>query len=259
MRWQSQPFAQGLRLLSASLQSPNQDLQAELQGEWRFTSQDEHRTSAQLQVSGSNLGSGLSDWNIVHNISGGRLQASADLSWPGAPTYFDLKFANAEGRLRVDEGRLLEVDPGAGRWLGLFSLNMLPRRLALDFRDVFQRGLVFDELTASFQLHEGQLYTPDLQVKGPAARIDIRGRTGLIEQDYDQVILVTPNVRSTLPLAGAFLGGPVAGVAVYLFERIIGLGDRLDDSMRLEYRVTGPWDAPKVEAQVREIETAPSP
>lgn len=259
LRWQSVPFDQGLRLLSASVASRDQHLQAEAQGEWHIQDHAEHRTQADIRLFGGDLGQGLSALNINHNISGGRLLATARAHWPDAATHFALEIADAQGELSIEEGRLLEVEPGAGRWLGLFSLNMLPRRLALDFRDVFQRGLVFDEFKGPFDLQQGQLYTPNLLVNGPAARIQIRGRTGLLAQDYDQVILVSPNVRSTLPLAGAFLGGPVAGIAVFLFERIAGLGDRLDDSMRLEYRVTGPWDAPEVEAQVREIEATPSP
>ncbi|SIT66434.1 Uncharacterized conserved protein YhdP, contains DUF3971 and AsmA2 domains [Ectothiorhodosinus mongolicus] len=259
LRWQSVPFDQGLRLLSASVASRDQYLQAEAQGEWRIGEDAEHRTEAHIRFFGDDLGQGLSALNINHNISGGRVLATARVHWPDAATHFALEIAEAQGELNIEEGRLLEVEPGAGRWLGLFSLNMLPRRLALDFRDVFQRGLVFDEFKGAFDLQQGQLYTPDLLLHGPAARIQIRGRTGLLAQDYDQMILVSPNVRSTLPLAGAFLGGPVAGIAVFLFERIAGLGDRLDDSMRLEYHVTGPWNAPEVEAQVREIATTPSP
>jgi uncharacterized protein YhdP len=70
---------------------------------------------------------------------------------------------------------------------GLLSLQTLPRRLTLDFSDVFKKGLTFDRIKGSFLLERGDAYTTNLYLDGPAARIDISGRTGLAVNDYDQL------------------------------------------------------------------------
>ena len=43
---------------------------------------------------------------------------------------------NGNLSLELERGQLRTVKPGAGRMLGLLSVTELPRRLALDFRDV---------------------------------------------------------------------------------------------------------------------------
>ena len=43
-------------------------------------------------------------------------------------------------QLALASGQFHKVNPGAGRLLGVLSLQSLPRRLTLDFRDVFAEG-----------------------------------------------------------------------------------------------------------------------
>ena len=46
---------------------------------------------------------------------------------------------------RADDGRLTDVEPGgAGRVFGLLSVQALPRRLRLDFSDMFREGFGYD-------------------------------------------------------------------------------------------------------------------
>ena len=40
-----------------------------------------------------------------------------------------------------------------------------------------------------------------MMMDSASARIDISGRTGLVAEDYDQVVTVTPKLSSTFPLA----------------------------------------------------------
>ncbi|WP_348240492.1 AsmA-like C-terminal region-containing protein, partial [Salmonella enterica] len=70
--------------------------------------------------------------------------------------------------------------------LGLFSVAALPRRLALDFSDLTDKGLSFDTIHGDFELRDGNAYTNNLLLRGPAAEIGVAGRTGLSSQDFDQ-------------------------------------------------------------------------
>ena len=104
--------------------------------------------------------------------------------------------------MALDKGQIVGLKPGAGRVLGLASLAELPRRLALDFSDLTDKGFAFDTIRGDFDLHDGSAYTDNVLVKGPAAEIGLIGRVGLKNKDYDQTAVVTGNVGSSpLPLA----------------------------------------------------------
>jgi uncharacterized protein (TIGR02099 family) len=167
-----------------------------------------------------------------------------DLSWPGALT--DDPLSQAEGRVRVSlgKGQIVGLKPGAGRVLGLASFSELPRRLALDFSDVTDKGFAFDTVRGSFELRDGSANTDDVVVKGPAAEIGLIGRVGLKNRDYDQTAVVTGNVSSTLALP-AFAAGPIVGGAALLFTQLFK--QPLRGLVRGYYRITGTWDNPIVE------------
>jgi uncharacterized protein (TIGR02099 family) len=168
-----------------------------------------------------------------------------DLSWVGAPTDAALSEATGHVQLALDKGQIVGLKPGAGRVLGLASVAALPRRLALDFSDLTDKGLAFDTVRADFDLREGSAYTDNVLVKGPAAEIGLIGRVGLKNKDYDQTAVVTGNLGSSpLPLAG-FVGGPVLGAAVLLFTQVFK--QPLKGLARGYYRITGSWDNPTVE------------
>jgi uncharacterized protein YhdP len=129
--------------------------------------------------------------------------------------------------------------------LGLFSVAALPRRLGLDFKDLTDKGLAFDSVHGDFELRDGNAYTSNLLLRGPAAEIGIAGRTGLATRDYDQTAIVTGNLGASPALAGALAGGPVVGAAVLLFSQVFK--EPLKGITRGYYRITGPWDNPTVE------------
>jgi uncharacterized protein (TIGR02099 family) len=176
-----------------------------------------------------------------------------DLNWVGAPTSEALSDAKGHVQLALDKGQIVGLKPGAGRMLGLASVAALPRRLALDFSDLTDKGLAFDTVRADFDLHDGSAYTDNVLVKGPAAEIGLIGRVGLKNKDYDQTAVVTGNLGSSpLPLAG-FVGGPVVGAAVLVFSQVFK--QPLKGLARGYYRITGSWDNPIVE-RIKSAEAA---
>ncbi|MFP4682457.1 MAG: YhdP family protein [Ectothiorhodospira sp.] len=247
----TQPQSDGLEILRAEARTPDRALTLSLRGQWRDRGDGAHHTTVEGALEAGDLGRGLGALDFRHPFQEGRGEVRASLSWPGAPFAPDPAGLRGRGSLRMEEGRLAEVEPGAGRLLGLFSLELLPRRLNLDFRDLVQRGFAYDRMEGEFTVKEGALYTPDLHIRGPSARIHIQGTTDLVRRSYDQRIIVTPSVGGTLPLAGVLLGGPVAGLAVFVFDRVTGVGTAIDEAARVEYRVTGPWGDPRVAAVAR--------
>ena len=167
-----------------------------------------------------------------------------DLNWPGAPTDDPLEQAAGRVKVSLGKGQIVGLKPGAGRVLGLASFSELPRRLALDFSDVTDKGFAFDTVRGDFDLRDGSATTDNVVVKGPAAEIGLIGRVGLKNRDYDQTAVVTGNVSSTLALP-AFAAGPIVGGAALLFTQLFK--QPLKGLVRGYYRITGTWDNPTVE------------
>ncbi|HXC08481.1 MAG TPA: YhdP family protein [Steroidobacteraceae bacterium] len=167
-----------------------------------------------------------------------------DLNWAGPPTGENLSQAAGHLQLSLEKGQIVGLNPGAGRVLGLTSVAALRRRLALDFSDLTDKGLAFDTAKGDFDLRDGNAYTENVLVKGPAADIGLIGRVGLKNRDYDQTAVVTGSVGNSLPLA-ALAGGPVVAGAVLLFTQVFK--QPLKGLARGYYRITGSWDNPIVE------------
>ena len=163
------------------------------------------------------------------------------------------------GRMQITlkDGQLVDVEPGAGRVLGLLSIAQLPRRLLLDFRDFFAKGFGFNRIHGSIAFADGKARSDDLEIDGPAARIRIRGAADLHARSYDQTVEVEPRTGNLLTAVGAITAGPVGAavgaVANAVLSRPIG-----EAGMRV-YRVTGPWSEPKVEVIDRAAAPAPAP
>jgi uncharacterized protein YhdP len=190
------------------------------------------------------------DYDVVIEAKSGKMDF--DLSWLGAPTEAALSVATGHVQAALDKGQITGLKPGAGRVVGLASVAALPRRLALDFSDLTDKGFAFDTIRGDFDLADGSAKTDNVLVKGPAAEIGLIGRVGLKNKDYDQIAVVTGNVSSPLPLA-AFAAGPVIGGAVLLFTQVFK--QPLKGLARGYYRITGNWDNPTVE-RIKSAEAA---
>jgi uncharacterized protein (TIGR02099 family) len=214
-------------------------------------------THLKLDIASDDFGALLADFGMANRLGGGEGTVKFDAGWPGSPVAF--KLDQLEGSLQLDakEGRLLEIEPGAGRVLGLLSLAQLPRRLTLDFRDFFSKGFAFNEMKGTVRFGNGQAHSDKLRIDGPAATIDIRGAANLQAQSYDQTIEVRPKAGNLLTAIGAVAGGPV-GAAIGAAANVV-LSKPLGSMAAKTYRVTGPWKEPKVEVISREESRAALP
>lgn len=215
------------------------------------------RTHLSVALDSSDVGSLLGGFGFAGQIGGGKGKARLDAGWPGSPAGFALGSLEGSLNLEVRDGRLIEVDPGAGRVLGLLSVAQLPRRLTLDFRDLFSKGFAFDRVGGTVRFGNGSARSDDLVIDGPAANIAIRGAADLRAQSYDQTIEVRPKAANVLTAVGALAAGPV-GAAIGAAANAV-LQRPLGSLASKTYRVTGPWKEPKVEVLTREQTRATPP
>ncbi len=233
----------GLRLDRAEVHAPTFSAQAT--GRW--TGQDD---SEWVEVDGTAHSTDVRETLVAlafePSMSGPSADVRGQLRWRDGLDATILERLNGHAHVQAKEGQILTVQPGAGRVLGLLSVANLPRRLALDFHDLTEKGFAFDSLQGDFDFRDGNAYTNNLVVKGPAADIGLIGRTGFKAQDYDQTAVVTGHFSDGLAAAGAIVGGPVIGGALFLFGKVFQ--GAVEGSARGYYRISGTWDKPKVDS-----------
>lgn len=251
-RFRTSPIPGGLRLDEFATTGGKQRFKGS--GSWTGTDANA-RSELKLDVNSDDIGALLVGLGLGGQVAGGEGAFGVVADWRGSPDRFNLANVNADLTLNARDGRLLEIEPGAGRVLGLLGVTQLRRRLMLDFSDFFAKGFAFDRIKGRGHLANGQLRTDELAIRGPAADIQVRGVTDLRNQSFDQTVEVKPHSGGLLAAVGALAGGP-AGAAVGALANAV-----LDKPMRgigaKTYRITGPWAQPKVETVPGESVTPP--
>ncbi|MGA1561876.1 MAG: YhdP family protein [Gammaproteobacteria bacterium] len=211
-----------------------------------------------MDVDSKSLQALVSPFGYQGGIDRAAVKVRSNTQWLGSPADFDWTGMVGDMRMEIGKGRLLDVEPGAGRVFGLLGVHTLPRRLTLDFTDLFKKGLGFDRIVGDFEFKGGHAITDNLILESPSADIRFQGRIGLAERDYDQIVTVNPKVSESLPVAGAIAGGPagaaVGGVLMLLQKITEKEGKGIATT---QYRMTGSWDDPQMEKLA--AVTAPSP
>jgi uncharacterized protein YhdP len=196
------------------------------------------------KLSSSNVMDTLQRLNYQPIIDSNEMDIELDIKWPGPPRDDYLSYTNGDFSVSLGSGQLVEVEPGAGRMFGLLSVVALPRRLSLDFRDVFNKGFGFDEITGDFILKNAEAITCNLNLKGPAADIGVIGGVDLMAMQYDQAAIVSTNYGNTLPIVGAVVAGPPAAAALLLFSQIFK--KPLQEMAQIYYDVPGTFEIPNI-------------
>lgn len=231
----------GLMIESLTLKSARDELNA--YGAWEQDSLSS-KTALKGELNSQSLGGLLKDMGILKDLKDAESTLHFDLNWPNSPQGFSKDELSGVVSLKSGKGRLLSIEPGIGRVFGVLSLETLQRRLQLDFSDLVQKGLSFDSIKGRFNILNGDAQTDGFYLKSPSARLDIVGRVGLANEDYDQLITVTPQTSESLPVAGALAGGPLLGAAVFVVQKIAG--STFNKVGAYQYHVTGGWDDPQI-------------
>jgi uncharacterized protein YhdP len=178
------------------------------------------------------------------SVRRGTASLEGGLSWAGPPTAFD--YASLTGKLKLEaaNGQFNKLEPGVGRLLGIVSLQSLPRRIGLDFRDIFSEGFAFDNLHGSFAVAHGVMETRDFQLQGPAAKVLMNGSVDLARETQDLKVRVQPSVGETIA-TGVLLVNPAVGAAAWVMNKVFG--NPFDKAFAFDYAVKGSWVEPTVE------------
>lgn len=240
---ETRPMADGMSLDKVNSHSKDIDMQAH--GVWTRKN-GYHRSTFGIELKARDFGAMLDALGYGGKLAGGEITASIDASWAGTPSAFALNRINGGAlHMKIADGRIPNLEPGAGRLAGLLNLAALPRRLAFDFGDLFNKGFSFDLAQGVFTMTDGYAYTDGFEVKSPTADMRIQGAIGLKTSEWNMRVEVTPHVGATVFAgAGALVGGPVGAAAGALVGGV--LGKAINQATQSEYKVSGSWDKPEI-------------
>lgn len=206
----------------------------------------QHITQLDLVLQSNDFGAGLSRLGLDGVIDEGQGSIEIKLGWP-APIYLPAT-AELDGEININlqSGSIVPLEPGAGRVVGLFAFQALPRRLDLDFKDLTGDGLAFRSIAGSIDIIEGIAQVPLLQLTGPIGVVDVVGISDLTTQQFDQVVTVLPRVSAALPIIGAITGGASAGIGTLVATGVLkAFGVDFDRIGLRTYSLTGEWSSPQ--------------
>ena len=214
-----------------------------LDGLWQV-GPDRPRTQVNLQLEVNDIGKLLTRLGYPQGVQRGTAKLEGSVAWAGAPFELDHETLTGNLVLEAAKGQFVKLEPGIGKLLGILSLQSLPRRVSLDFRDVLSEGLAFDEIVGAAKIDRGVARTENFRIQGPAVRVTMRGDVDLARETQNLRVRITPHVSDTLSIAGALVGGPAAGVAAFIAQKV--LKDPFDQIVSFDYDVTGTWSDPQV-------------
>jgi len=208
---------------------------------------NEQTSQIDLKFQSDNIGKVLASMGNSEVMAEGRGSLSVLLAWDGAVYKPDLASLDGKVTIRFKDGRLLRVEPGAAKLIGLFVLQEIPRRLSLDFRDVVRDGLDFGRITGDITVEDGIATTHLLRLEGPIGVVDVTGVSDLQARTLDQKVEVLPRVSAALPILGLLSGGATAGISALLATPVLKkLGIDFDRIGLTEYSVQGSWESPTI-------------
>jgi uncharacterized protein YhdP len=213
-------------------------------GRW-MTSRNESQSSLSYELDITDAGQLLDRVGFERTLKGGKGKMDGEISWRGDPTEFD--FPTMSGRLsvKITGGQFLKAEPGVAKLLGVMSLQTLPRRLTLDFRDVFSEGFAFDSIASTATITRGTLKTDSFKMRGPNALVLMDGSVDLVNETQNLNVVVIPELNAGgASVVYGLAVNPVIGLGAFLAQYF--LKNPVSAALTQDYQVTGPWKDPVI-------------
>jgi uncharacterized protein (TIGR02099 family) len=202
------------------------------------------RTAMNFKLDIADSGKLLQRFGMDKVIAKGKGKMEGQISWLGSPLALDYPSLSGNFNINIEEGQFLQADPGIAKLIGVLSLQSLPRRLTLDFRDVFTEGFSFDFVRGDVKVDQGVASTNNLQMKGVNAAVLIEGTADIAKATQDVKVVVVPELNAGTASLVATIINPAIGIGTFLAQLI--LRRPLLEAATFEYRIEGPWADRKV-------------
>ena len=204
-------------------------------GHWRNTLLGS-QTQLEGRFSAQTFGKLLNKLQVTKDLKETKALINLDLNWQKPP--YDFSFSELNGKVEVllEQGRISSIEPGVGRMLGVLAMEQWIKRLQLDFRDIYEKGLRFNHIKGDYYLQAGLAHTDGLIIDAIPAKIILKGDINLGKQWLDKSISIIPKSSEALPIAGKIMGV----IATTIAQTVTGEYEE-GFYLRTKYQVQGSW------------------
>ncbi|RCW71303.1 uncharacterized protein (TIGR02099 family) [Pseudorhodoferax soli] len=212
------------------------------------------RTAMDFKLAIDDAGALLARLGMAGVFRRGNGQLEGTVAWDGSPLALD--YPSMAGKLHLDvrDGQFLKADAGVARLLGVLSLQALPRRLTLDFRDLFSEGFAFDFVRGDAQIARGVVSSNNLQMKGINAAVLMDGRADIARETQDLRVVVVPEINAGTASLVASVINPAIGLGTFLAQWV--LRRPLMEAATQQFHIDGTWSEPRIERVARSAASA---
>ena len=236
VEWQLKKF--NITLPEGSLRSTGRWLAA-------HAGKTQRQTEMNFVLDVQNAGDLLARLGTPDALRGGAGQLEGLVRWQGSPLALHYPSLDGQFEVRMGRGQFLKADAGAAKLLGVLSLQALPRRLMLDFRDVFSEGFAFDSVQGRVNIAKGMAQTQNLQIRGVNAVVQLDGTADIARETQQLRVVILPEVDAgTASLLAGIAVNPVVGLTTFLAQ--LFLQNPLSRASTQEFLIDGSWTDPRV-------------
>ncbi len=205
---------------------------------------ERRRTVMNFTLDIADSGELLKRFGMNDVIKRGKGKMEGQVAWAGSPLGLDYPSMSGQFNVNIESGQFLKADPGIAKLLGVLSLQSLPRRLTLDFRDVFSEGFAFDFVRGDVNISQGVAATNNLQMKGVNAAVLMEGSADIAKETQDIKVVVVPEINAGTASLIATVINPAIGLASFLAQFF--LRRPLIAATTQEFHIDGSWANPKI-------------
>jgi uncharacterized protein (TIGR02099 family) len=206
--------------------------------------QERRRTTMNFRLDVTDSGELLRRFGKGDLIRRGRGRLEGQIGWAGSPLSLDYPSLAGQFNVSMESGQFVKADPGIAKLLGVLSLQSLPRRLTLDFRDVFSEGFAFDFVRGDVNIKQGIAQTNNLQMSGVNAAVLMEGRADISRETQDLKVVVVPEINAGTASLIATVINPAIGLGTFLAQ--LFLRKPLMEAATQEFHIDGTWTDPKI-------------
>ena len=205
---------------------------------------ERRRTVMNFKLDIADSGLLLKRFGMADVVRRGKGKMEGQVAWVGSPLGLDYPSMNGQFNINIESGQFLKADPGLAKLLGVLSLQSLPRRLTLDFTDVFSEGFAFDFVRGDVGINQGVASTNNLQMKGVNAAVLMDGSADISRETQDLKVVVVPEINAGTASLIATVINPAIGLGTFLAQYF--LRRPLMEAATQEFHIDGSWADPKI-------------
>ncbi len=235
----------GNEWLIRQLRISNEDAFVEATGRWTALPGSHPTIQLDFQLNVSNEGNLLKRLLFDGLLKGGVAVYKGNIHWRGLPFVPDFNSMSGNLSSNHTNGQIVKIKPGAAKLLSVLSLQSLPRRMGMDFRDLVAEGFSYDSVAGDYVITDGIMKTENLQIIGLPAEVDLKGIINIVDMTQDLEAEIRPEINAAGASIAVGLINPIVGVGTFLAQTLAR--EPLKQNFTYHYRITGSWASPVVE------------